>query len=106
MPTTLAVKKTQRLPKDTEWSDDPTPLVRAPSDYPMPYAKKRINDSKWLVQLGGLYIWLPPAILELPEFRETLYTLKNTSKPTQVLSDQIFRFSTSFVNESARIAQV
>ena len=64
------------------------------------------SEAQRLVQLGGLYIWLPPAILELPEFRETLYTLKNTSKPTQVLSDQILRFSTSFVSESARIAQV
>src|SRR6185503_4518488 len=40
----------------------------------------------------------PPAILLLLETRETPYTLKNTSKPTQVHIDQMLRFSTSFVS--------
>ena len=51
--------------------------------------RKSSNGSKRLVRLGGLYKLLTPAILVLLEFRETLDTLKNTSKPTQVLSDQI-----------------
>ena len=55
-------------------------------------------------RLGGLYIRLTPAILLLLETRETPYTLKNTSKPTQVHIDQILRFSTSFVSVSARLA--
>ena len=53
------------------------------------YAEKSGNGSKRLVRLGGLYKRLTPAILVLLEFRESLDTLKNTSKPTQVLSDQI-----------------
>jgi len=50
------------------------------------------------------YIWLPLAILELLEIRDTSYTLKNNSKPSKILSDQIFRFSTCFVSVSARIS--
>ena len=53
------------------------------------YAEKDSNGSKRLDQVGGLYKRLTPAIFKLVEFRETLYTLKNTSKPTQVLSYQI-----------------
>ena len=49
---------------------------------------------------------LTPAIWSLPEFRKTLYILKNVSKPTQELIDHILRFSTNFVSESARLAQV
>ena len=60
--------------------------------------RKRLTALKWLVLLEG-YIWVPPAILVLLEFREILDTLKNTSKPTQVLSDHIFRFSTSLALE-------
>ena len=55
-------------------------------------------------RLGGLYIRLTPAILRLLETRETPYTLKNISKPTQVHIDQILRLSTSFVSDSARIS--
>ena len=51
------------------------------------YVEKGSNGSKRLDQVGGLYKRLTPAILELLEFRETLDTLKNTSKPTQVLRD-------------------
>ena len=39
----VSSQKTQWLPKDTEWSDDPTPLVRASSDYPTPYAEKGLT---------------------------------------------------------------
>ena len=49
---------------------------------------------------------LTPAIWSLLEFRKTLYILKNVSKPTQELIDHILRFSTNFVSESARLAQV
>ena len=45
-------------------------------------------------RLGGLYIRLTPAILLLLETRETPYTLKNTSKPTKILSDQSLVLST------------
>ena len=61
------------------------------------------NGYKRLLRVCGLYIWHPPAILELLEARETLYRLKNTFKPTQVHIDQIFRLSTNFVSVSARI---
>ena len=53
------------------------------------YAEKGSNGSKRLDQVSGLYKRLTPAILEFLEFRETLDTLKNTSKLTQGLSDQI-----------------
>ena len=49
---------------------------------------------------------LTPAIWSLLEFRKTLYILKNVSKLTQELIDHILRFSTNFVSESARLAQV
>ena len=78
----------------------------APSEDPMAMQEKEDNGYKLLIRLGGLYKRLTPAIFMLLEFRETSYTLKNTSKPTQVLSDQILRFSTNFVSKSARLAQV
>ena len=62
-------------------------------------AQKADNGYKRLLRVGGLYICLTTTILSLLEFRETSYTLKNTSKPTQVLSDHIFRFSTSLALE-------
>ena len=65
--------------------EEPTPTQK------LDYSYKRLD------RLGGPYIWHPPAILELLELRETLYTLKNTSKPTKVFSDQILRHSTTFV---------
>ena len=64
------------------------------------------NGYKRLVEVGGLYILHLQVILVLLELRETPYTLKNIFKPTKVLSDQILRLSTSFVSESARLAQV
>ena len=60
-----------------------------PSEVPMPYAEKVHNGHKWLLRICGLYKCLTPVIFKMLEFRETPYTLKNTSKPTQVLSDQI-----------------
>ena len=50
--------------------------------------RKWDNGYKRLVRVGGLYKRLTPTIFNLLEFMETSYTLKNTSKPTQVLSDQ------------------
>ena len=66
--------------------------------------RKRDNGYKRLVRFGGLFNHLTLSILELLEFREVPHTSKNTSKPTQVLSDQILRFSTSFVSVSTRLA--
>ena len=63
------------------------------------YAEKSGNGSKRLVRLGGLYKRLTLAILELLEFRETLDTLKNISKPTKEQIDHILRFSTSLALE-------
>ena len=63
------------------------------------YAEKSGNGSKRLVRLGGLFKRLTPAILELLEFRETLHTLKNISKPTKEKIDHIPRFSTSLALE-------
>ena len=45
-----------------------------------------------------------PVILSLLEFRETLDTLKNISKPTKEQIDHILRFSTCFVSVRARLA--
>ena len=61
--------------------------------------RKRSNGSKRLVQLGGLYIWVPPVIWNLLEFRETLDTLKYISKLTKEQIDHILRFSTSLALE-------
>jgi len=62
------------------------------------------NGYKRLLQVCGLYIWLPPAILELLETWDTSYTLKNNSKPSKEQIDHILRFSTCFVSVSARLA--
>ena len=62
------------------------------------------KGSKRLVQVGGLYICVPPAILELLESKEAIPTLEKFSKPTKELLDQILRFSTSFKSVSARLA--
>ena len=80
-------------------SDDPTPWSEHTSDYPTPAQKKGSNGSKQLDQVGGLYKRLTPAILVLLEFKETLDTLKNISKPTKEKIDHIFRFSTSLALE-------
>ena len=79
------------------------------SDDPMPFSEHRRiirrlrrksgNSSKQLVRLGGLFKRLTTAILELLEFRETLHTLKNISKPTKEKIDHIPRFSTSLALE-------
>ena len=61
--------------------------------------RKNDNGSKRLVRLGGLYKRLTPAILVLLEFRETLDTLKNISKPTKEQIDHILRFSSSLALE-------
>ena len=63
------------------------------------YAEKSGNGSKRLVRLCGLYKRLTPVILELLEFRETLDTLKNISKPTKEQIDHILRFSGSLALE-------
>ena len=82
----------------TVGSDDPTPfsehrrIIRH-------LAEKVGNGSKQLVRLSGLYKRLTLAILELLEFRETLDTLKNISKPTKEQIDHILRFSTSLALE-------
>jgi len=82
----------------TVGSDDPTPfsehrrIIRR-------LAEKVGNGSKQLVRLSGLYKRLTLAILELLEFRETLDTLKNISKPTKEQIDHILRFSTSLALE-------
>jgi len=47
--------------------------------------KKVDNGYKWLVRLGSLYICLHTAIWKLLEFRDTPYTLENTSKPSKCL---------------------
>jgi len=61
------------------------------------------NGYKRLLQVCGLYIWLPPAILELLETWDTSYTLKNNSKPSKEQIDHILRFSICFVSEWARL---
>ena len=68
--------------------------------------RKSNNGYERLVRLDGLYKDLIPAILELLESRDATPTLAKSSKPTKELLDQIPRFSTCFVNESARLAQV
>jgi len=80
--------ETQRLPWKPVGSDDPAPMSRQ-GRIIRRLRRKSGNGSKRLLRLGGLYKRLTPAIFKLVEFRETLYTLKNTSKPTQVLSYQI-----------------
>ena len=47
-----------------------------------------------LSSLGGLYIWLPPAILELLEFKNITPTPKNISKPSKSLVIISLAFST------------
>jgi len=72
------------------------------------------TSPRFLLAMGAMALWtwwpiyihLIPSILQLLEFRETPYTMKNTSKPTKELLDQILWFSTSFVSESARLAQI
>jgi len=58
--------------------------------------RKVHNDYKRLFLVGGLYICLSPAIWSLLQFKETPYTLKNTSKPSKH----------TIVSESTRLAQV
>ena len=72
----------------------------------MAYAEKGTTATKRLVRVGGLYKRLTPAIFMLLEVMETSYILKNTSKPTRVLSVQILRFSANFVSESVKLDQV
>ena len=79
-------------------SDDSTPLVRHRRIIRRP-RKKSGNGSKRLVQLGGLFKRLTPAILELLEFRETQDTLKNISKLSKEEIDHILRFSASLAHE-------
>ena len=69
-----------------------------------PLCRNSPNGSKRILQVCGLYIWLPPAILELLETWDTSYTLKNNSKPFKEQIDHILRFSTCFVSVSARLA--
>jgi len=82
----------------TVGSDDPTPMSRQ-GRIIRRLRRKSGNSSKRLVRLGSLYKRLTPAILELLEFRETLDSLKNISKPTKERIDHIFRFSTSLALE-------
>ena len=54
----------------------------------------------------AIYICLTLDYLRLLEFRETPYTLKNTDKPSKWLVIKSLVVSTSFVSESAKLAQV
>jgi len=70
------------------------PMV--PHQFNRRLCRKVHNDYKRLFLVGGLYICLSPAIWSLLQFKETPYTLKNTSKPSKH----------TFVSENTRLAQV
>ena len=63
------------------------------------YAEKGITATQRLIWVGGLYKRLSTVIWSLLEFRETLDTLKNISKPTKEQIDHILRFSASLAHE-------
>ena len=63
-----------------EWSNA---LVNGQVGLSDAYTEKDIMATQRLIWVGGLYKRISPAILDLLEFRETLDTLKNISKPTK-----------------------
>jgi len=93
-------QRSQRLLQSAVWPEEPMPL-----HWKFRCLRRKVsNGSKRLVQVGGLYICIPPAIWSLLESQDITHASKNTSKPSKSIEIKSLVLSTSFVSISARLA--
>ena len=84
---TSAVRSSTATP-GYEWPDEPTLPQPEASVHPM-IRRFLLTVGATAPRLGGLYIWHPPTIWSLLEFKEVTYTPKNHSKPSRRSSSKL-----------------